>query len=82
MRDPGQTYDRPLEVDVHGIEVVITGPGPNGIALTAQAAAESASRLAAAAQKAATAACRMDGTPMRADLSNAEGTRFFTGKSD
>ena len=69
MHDPAQTYDRPLEVDVHGVEVVITGPGPNGIALTAQAAAESAKRLATAARRAAMGACRIDGTPVRVDLS-------------
>jgi hypothetical protein len=51
-RDPGKTYDQPLDVDVYEGEVVIFGPGPAGIALTANAAAETAARLTEAARRA------------------------------
>ena len=53
--DPRKAYDQPLEVDTHGGEVVIMGPGPAGISLTARAAAKSARRLADAARKASQA---------------------------
>jgi hypothetical protein len=48
----GNAYDRPLEVEAHDGEVVITGPGATAVALTAGAAAVSAERLAAAAKQA------------------------------
>jgi NADPH-dependent 2,4-dienoyl-CoA reductase/sulfur reductase-like enzyme len=51
-RDPQETYDQPLEVVTLGQDVVITGPGPAGIALTAAAAAVSAKLLAEAAREA------------------------------
>lgn len=53
-------YDQPLEIDTHDGEVVIVGPGATAVALTPQAAAVSAERLAAAAKKAA--AMAQDGT--------------------
>ena len=53
--DPQDTYDQPLEVTTHGGEVVITGPGAAGIALTASAAATTAERLAKAARSASQA---------------------------
>ncbi|HVW74240.1 MAG TPA: hypothetical protein VHC39_11420 [Rhizomicrobium sp.] len=52
MRDPRRTYDQPLEINTMGDEVVIIGPGPVSIALTARAAAASVHRLLAAARKA------------------------------
>lgn len=58
MTDPAKTYDEPLQVEIHGNEVVIFGPGPNGIALTARAAAISATRLAEAACQAGHADAR------------------------
>lgn len=61
--DPGGTYDRPLEIDTHGGEVVITGPGPQSIALTAKAAAQSADRLAAAARQASDSDARVGAEP-------------------
>lgn len=46
-------YDQPLEVETQDGEVVIVGPGATAVALTPEAAAVSAERLAAAAKKAA-----------------------------
>jgi hypothetical protein len=51
--DPGRTYDQPLEVETYEGEVVITGPFATGYALTPQAAAQTAKRLARAARRAA-----------------------------
>jgi hypothetical protein len=51
-RDPTATYDQPLEIDTFDGEVVIFGPGAAGIALTASAAAQTAARLAEAAERA------------------------------
>ena len=47
----GQPYAKPLAVEVFDGEVVVTASdGPLGISLTADAAAETAERLAVAAQ--------------------------------
>ena len=48
----GATYEQPLDIDIHDGEVVILGPGPLGVALTAEAAAQTARRLAEAAGRA------------------------------
>ncbi|HEY1927621.1 MAG TPA: hypothetical protein VGG92_09160 [Caulobacteraceae bacterium] len=51
--DPGRTYDEPLDVETYEGEVVITGPAATSYALTPQAAARTATRLAQAARQAA-----------------------------
>lgn len=53
-KDPGRTYEEPLEVEIYEGEVVITGPA-GGFALTSEAAAQTAMRLAQAARQAAEA---------------------------
>jgi hypothetical protein len=52
MPDPGKTYDEPLKVDMLGDEIVIVGPGPIGVALTARAAAASIPLLEDAVRRA------------------------------
>ena len=47
-----EPYAEPLAVGVIEDEVVVTGPGATGVALTADAAAETAQRLEAAARRA------------------------------
>lgn len=48
----GDAYDKPLDIETHDGDVVITGPGATSVALTAKAAAASADRLAEAAKAA------------------------------
>ena len=50
-RDLQEAYREPLAVETFDDEVVITGPGPIGISMTASAAAETARRLALAARQ-------------------------------
>ena len=45
-----EAYQEPLAVGVVDHEVVVTGPGAVGVALTPEAAAETAERLHAAAR--------------------------------
>lgn len=53
INDPGRTYEEPLDVETYEGEVVITGPASAGFALTPEAAALTAMRLARAARQAA-----------------------------
>lgn len=46
----GDAYDKPLDIETHNGDVVITGPGAASVALTGKAAAASADRLAEAAR--------------------------------
>ena len=50
----GDAYDKPLDIQTHNGDVVIVGPGATSMALTAEAAAASANRLAEAAKAALT----------------------------
>lgn len=49
---PLTPFDEPSQVDPVDGEVTLRGPGPTGIAMTPQAARETAARLAAAAARA------------------------------
>lgn len=53
-RTQQEAYEEPLGVEAFDGEVVITGPGRVGVSLTASAAAQTAQRLAAAAEAART----------------------------
>lgn len=49
---PLTPFDEPSQVDPVDGEVTLRGPGPTGVAMTPQAARETAARLAAAATRA------------------------------
>lgn len=49
---PLTPFDEPSQVEPVDGEVTVNGPGPTGVALTPQAARQTAARLAAAAERA------------------------------